>query len=318
VILGIDVGGTKTAFAVARDNGQLIARSRHPTQPSGDPDADLSRLIGHARALLAEAGEGAGPLRGVGVALPGPLDSASGTVHSPPNLLGWKDVPVGSMLEDVLQAPVRIENDANAAALAEWRFGAGQGLTDLVYLTMSTGVGGGMILDGRLYRGPHGSAGEWGHVPIALEGLRCACGLSGCLEAYVGGAAWQRWLRAEIPEASLAVRLAGERATLRPEHVVEAAHRGDAMATDQVARWTDLLAHGLAQIAFSLAPQAIILGTIAVAAGESLCFGPQREILRRRLWTHQAPQLTLLPAALGQEGPYLAGICVALEGLEQG
>jgi glucokinase len=316
LILGIDIGGTKTALALARDDGQLVGRVRRPTQPSGDPAADVGRIVEDARGLLEEAGEGQGALRSVGVSFPGPLDPAAGIVHSPPNLPGWKDVAIGPMLQEALQAPTHLENDANAAALAEWRFGAGQGLRDLVYLTMSTGVGGGMILDGRLYRGAVGTAGEWGHVPIELDGLRCACGLSGCLEAYVGGNSWQSWLRAELAPESLACELAGGRDQLRPEHVVEAARQGDALALEQLRRWTDLVSRGLAQIAFSLSPQAVILGTIAVAAGEALCFEPLRAALERRVWAHQAPGMKLLPAALGKEGPYLAGVCVALEGMQ--
>ena len=215
----------------------MLARSRRPTEPSGRPEHDLARIADDARQLLAKAGVSASEIAAAGVSAPGPMDLARGHLIRPPNLPGWDDVPVRRLLAEALGIPVHLENDANAAALAEWRFGAGRGFDDLVYLTASTGIGAGLILGGRLHRGQGGNAGEVGHVPVEWEGLACACGLRGCLEAYVGGAAWSRRLSEITPEASRVAELAGGRERARPEHVVAAAKEGDAFARSEIERF---------------------------------------------------------------------------------
>ncbi len=316
MLLGIDIGGTKTAFALADRQGRLVARSRQSTAPSGRPREDVARMLEEVRRLLSEAGIGTSALLAAGASVPGPLDSRRGVLMHPPNLEGWREVPLGEWLADELGCPVRLENDANASALAEWRFGAGQGWSDIVYLTMSTGVGAGLILGGALYRGRDGTAGELGHVPLEWQGDPCSCGLRGCLEAYVGGASWARRLRSSAPRACRALALAGSREALRPEHVVMAAREGDPHALSEMARFNAYLARAIVQICFSLAPEAVVLGTIAVAAGDELCFEPLRALVAQHTWPHQAPYMRILPAGLGDELPYRAGVCVALESLE--
>jgi glucokinase len=236
-------------------------------------------------------------------------------VRRPPNLPGWEDVAVIETLRVALRAPVFLENDANAAALAEARFGAGQGARDVVYLTMSTGVGAGIVLDGRVHRGLAWSAGELGHAPVEWNGEPCACGLRGCLEAYVGGAAWTARLRAIAPAGSLVVAHAGARERATPEHVVSAARAGDAFALAEMSRFVDWLARGLVWIAFGIAPEVIVLGTIPSAAGEALCFAPLRARVRAHLWPVLATQLRIVPSALGPRLPALAGVSVALDAL---
>lgn len=313
--LGIDIGGSKLAVALGDARGQLRARDRWPTRPTGRAREDVERIAERARRLLARAGVASAQLAGVGVSVPGPLDRESGRILGPPNLPGWDDVPLRAWLGEALEAPVQLENDANAAALAEWRFGAGRGCRDMVYLTMSTGIGAGLILGGRLQRGT-GGAGELGHVPVEWDGEPCACGGRGCLETYIGGAAWTRRLRARAPDGSLAVRLAGERTRVLPEHVVTAARQGDDFALAELERFNDYLARAIVMLGFSLAPQRVILGTIALAAGEDLCIAPVRERVAARLWPGIARHLEIVPAALGAALPDHAGICAALEGRE--
>jgi glucokinase len=313
--LGIDIGGTKLALALGDREGRILARRRRATAPTGDPNRDVEAIVADARALLDEAGFAASDLAMVGLSAPGPLDRAQGRVLGPPNLPGWHDVPLGRLVGEALRAPVHLENDADAAALAEWKFGAGRGRRDLVYLTMSTGVGGGLILDGALHRGAGDRAGEVGHLPVVWDGEACACGLRGCLEAYVGGRAWTRRLRETAPESSGAVRLAGGRAKLLPEHVVAAAGHGDPFACAEMQRYVDYLARGIVALAFVLAPQLVVLGTIPTAAGENLCLAPLRRAVSAHLWPAIASDLEILPAALGEEGPYLAGLSAARQGL---
>ena len=325
-ILGLDLGGTKTAFCAGEETGPLRARDTQPTQSTGDAEADLAELIARAQrfwqAAQAET-EGAAPKGAVaapgappsaiGLSVPGPIDARRGLLLNPPNLPGWRDVPMVSAFEAAFSCPVRLENDANAAALAEWRFGAGQGTQDMLYLTMSTGIGSGLVLGGRLHRGAAGDAGEAGHAPIHPGGRLCACGLRGCLEAYCGGIAWQAQLREQTPDGSQVLALAdGNRQGIRPEHLVAAAKAGDAFALTAFDEWLEHLSIGLAQLVMTLAPERIVLGTIAVAAGEALCFEPLRRKVRARIWGGLADGLEIVPAGLGGELPFEAGRAAAL------
>jgi glucokinase len=311
----VDLGASKVALALGDAGGGVRARWQRPTEPSGDPARDVARLLDDARAFLTAHGVAPGGLHAVGVAAPGPLDRARGALLGPPNLPGWNDVPLRDALADGLDAPAHLENDASAAALAEWRFGAGRGFRDLVYLSMSTGVGGGLVLGGRLHAGVSGNAGEWGHVPVEWEGEPCACGRRGCLEAYTGGAAWTRRLRAEAPADSRALALAGARTALAPEHVIAAAREGDAFARAELERWNAYLARGVELVVQALAPQAVVLGTIAAAAGE-LCLAPVRARVAARVWPVLGRGLQIVAAGLGEELPYRSGLCVALQASE--
>lgn len=316
-LVGIDIGGTKVALAVGDASGAISARRRRPTEPSGCPEDDVARLVVDVRSVLEEAGVALHDVTAVGVTAPGPLDPERGVVLQPPNLPGWRSVPIVERLTAALGLPVFLENDANAAALAEWHFGAARGLRHVVYLTMSTGVGGGLILDGRLYRGVLASAGEIGHVPVAWEGESCSCGQRGCLEAYVGGAAWTRRLRTIVPEDGRIAALAGGREHVSPVELVAAAHEGDGFARAELARWCDYVARGVTALVMTLAPEAVVLGTIAVAAGEALAFAPIRKQVAAHVWPHLAQDLRILPAALDDELPYLAGLSVAVEALRE-
>jgi predicted NBD/HSP70 family sugar kinase len=167
------------------------------------------------------------------------------------------------------------------------------------------------VLDGHVYRGARGLAGELGHVPVVWDGELCACGQRGCLEAYVGGAAWARRLRSAVPPESQVAALAAAAERVTPEHVVLAARAGDAFALRELARWNEHLARALVAIAFSFAPEVIVLGTIATAAGEALCLAPLRERLAARLWPRLAAALQVELSALGEMLPFHAGLAVA-------
>ncbi len=313
IYLGIDLGGTKTLLALADDQGNDRGTLRYPTARSGNSEDDLARMIDHARQLIAREGLPEGALSRVGVSAPGPLNSDTGIVLSAPNLPGWKDVPMQARIQEALGAPTRIENDANAAALAEWRFGAGKGARHMAYLTMSTGVGGGLILDDRIYRGEACSAGELGHVPVEWDGKLCNCGRRGCLEAYIGGAAWQAQLRETTPPTSRVVELAGGLGQITPEHLVLAAKQGDAFALAEMAKFNDYLTRAIVALTFTLALQRVVLGTIAIAAGDALCFDPVRAEVAKRVWPHFSENLEIVPAELGPDLARLAGVCVALD-----
>jgi glucokinase len=315
MLLGVDIGGTKVALALAEPGEpRLVAKARYATPNRGDADRDMGEIVAWAEALLAEHGVARADLSAVGLSVPGPVDFEQGLLVQPPNLPGWRSVPVRDAFAAAFDCPVVLENDANAAALAEWRLGAGRGTRDFVYLTMSTGVGGGLVLDGRLHRGRLGTAGELGHVPVELGGKRCACGLRGCLEAYVGGRAWTNHLRATAPADSRLVELAGGDATaVTTRHLLQAAREGCAFSLGEVDAFNRRVAQAIAGIAFSLSPEVVALGTIVVAAGDALMLDPIRALVREMTWPHQAPHMRIEPAELGEELGEWAGVCAAME-----
>jgi len=284
---------------------------------SGDPERDLAAITADALGILARAGATRADLAAIGLSSPGPIDPDTRRILSPPNLPGWRDVPAPAVLEDTLGCPCFLENDANAAALAEWQFGAARGARDAVYLTMSTGVGAGLVLDGRLHRGIGWYAGEVGHAPVEWNGRPCACGLRGCLEAYVGGRAWTEHLRSTASVGGRVALLAGGKERIQPEHLVAAAREGDAFAMAELDRFNDYLARSLVQILCTVAPEVVVLGTIPTAAGERLCFEPVRRRVREHVWPQLGERVRIVPAALGERLPYYAGICAALAGIEE-
>ena len=193
-ILGIDIGGTSfTVGAVREDGGHIAAMHNAPTLAESGADSVLGRIIGVARAVMAEtrAADAQATFIGVGAGAPGPLDTKRGVVLLTPNL-GWVDYPLADRLHEGLDLPVVIDNDANCAVLGEWWMGAARGTRHAIGFTIGTGIGGGIILDGRLYHGASDCAGEIGHTTIDSNGRRCACGNYGCLEAYASGPAISR------------------------------------------------------------------------------------------------------------------------------
>jgi glucokinase len=291
---------------------------RRAAELSGDPERDLAAIAADARGILERAGLSRNDLMAIGLSSPGPIDAKARRIVSPPNLSGWSNVPAPEVLEDSFGCPCFLENDANAAALAEWKFGAAKGAQDAVYLTMSTGVGGGLVLGGRLHRGVGWCAGEVGHAPVEWNGVPCACGLRGCLEAYVGGRAWTEHLRSTASAEGQVALLAGGKEKIQPEHLVAAAREGDAFALAELDRFNGYLARSLVQIISTVAPEIIVLGTIPTAAGEKLCFEPIRRRVRERVWPPLGEAVRIVPAALGERLPYYAGLCPALLGLEEG
>src|SRR5215213_351910 len=183
----VDLGGTKIHTAVSDEAGRILAEDRRPTEVERGPDGVIARIIDSLEASL--AGTGGSRLAALGAAAPGPIDREHGTVREAPNLPGWRSVPLAARLGEALGCPAVLENDANAAALGEFTFGAGRGSQHMIYLTVSTGIGGGLILDGCLYRGATGSAGELGHIVLDDDGPLCGCGARGCLEALASGTA---------------------------------------------------------------------------------------------------------------------------------
>ncbi len=311
-LLGIDIGGTKLVVALGDADGRPLSEARVEDWAQGSAERDFERLVAEVTALLARAGVRATDVRGVGVSAPGPLDPVAGVVIQTPNLPGWLDFPLRERLARALGIPVRIENDANAAALAEWRHGAGRGARSLVYLTMSTGVGAGLVRDGRLWRGHHFQAGEIGHMPIEPGGRLCGCGMRGCLEAYVGGASLAARLREDVA-AGVAPALrelsGGDPARLSARLWTRAIREGDPYSLRLRDEFVGRLAHGLAALVMILDPERIALGTI-VRENPDLFLDPVRAALRERIW-EPVRGVEVVAAALGPRLPAYAALSVA-------
>lgn len=266
-VIAVDLGGTKVAVGVVLPEGRLAARVQEPTSRHG-PAAVVDQIARLARAAVASAAPRTPGLdlracAGVAVACPGPVDPARGIVHSPPNLPGWGDEPVRDRVAEALDLPARVANDADCAALGEWAFGAGRGTRHLVYVTVSTGVGGGLVLDGRLWMGTV-SAGEIGHLQVDPDGPLCGCGRRGCLEALASGPAIA-WRYAA---------LRGEQGPADAASVFASARAGDpaaAQAIDEAGRALGRTLGGLVNV---LAPERIVLGGGVALGGHDLLLPP--------------------------------------------
>ncbi len=312
-IVGIDIGGTKIAAVLAQTNGAIVQRVSEATDADRrSPDVVLKRLAEMAREVIAAGNAAHGDILGVGVSCGGPLDIETGVIHSPPNLPEWKAVPVKAFMEKALELPVRVENDANATALAEWRYGAGKGTKNLIFLTVGTGIGGGLILDGRLYRGTNNLAGEIGHHTILMNGPLCGCGKRGCLEALASGPAIARLARESMMYGrhKRVLALAGGIVkNITATHVVEAAKEGDAFAIQVLEEAGTYLGIGIANLIQILNPEAVVLGTIAVHAGD-LILNPVRAAVKEYAWERSAAVCKIVPAALGDRAQDLAAIAL--------
>jgi len=310
-IVGVDIGGTKVACVLADVEGNILARQWQPTRAGEGWQVVVQQLFEMTERVL--EGVSYRQVRGIGISCGGPLDSQRGVVYSPPNLPGWDAVPIKQVFEDRFGLPARLENDANATALAEHRFGAGRGTRNMVFMTWGTGVGGGLVLDGRLYRGTNDLAGEIGHTTVLLDGPLCGCGKRGCLEALVSVpsiARRARELAGESPESLIWQRTSPNEATA--QHVVEAAHAGDTFARFVLAEAGTYMGIGIANVAQILNPERVVLGTIAVKAGD-LVLEPLRQALQVHAWSRVREVLQVVPAELGDRAQDLAAVCLWLE-----
>lgn len=310
VFVGVDIGGTKCAAALGTADGTILDRVEMPTWAEEGPHAILERLVALTRSLASESRR---PVEGIGISCGGPLDTATGVVYSPPNLPGWEAIPVRSIFEEAFPGlAVVVENDANATAVAEWRWGAGIGTRNMVYLTQGTGIGGGLILDGRLYRGTNDLAGEVGHQTILPEGPLCGCGKRGCLEALASGPSIGRLARESLHYRRglrLVAKAGGRPSDITARHVVEAAREGDPFSRMILEEAGTYLGIGLANIIQILNPERIVLGTIAVHAGD-LILESVRRTVRERAWERAYSVCDIVPAALGDRAQDLAAIAV--------
>jgi glucokinase len=313
-VLGIDIGGTKLAAGVVTLSGEQISQDRVPTLAAEGPDRVIERLIELSRRTVEQAGLTMGDIAAAGVGCGGPLNPHTGVIMDPPNLPGWMEVPLVRILEDALGIPVYLDNDANAAALGEHRFGAGRGVEHMVYLTISTGVGGGIIIGNKLYQGQNGNAGEIGHMSVAFGGRPCNCGSRGCLEAYASGTNIAARAREAVldGEKSLLTELAGSPDNISGETIMEAMQAGDAVATRIWDETMEILGTGIANVINIFNPSRVVLGGGITNFGD-LLFEPIRHIALSRAMGPLAQVAEIVPAQLGGQVGVLGAAAVALE-----
>lgn len=310
--IGVDFGGTSVKMALVDERGSILGRRKFDTKEAPGLDGWLQRVGREVNDLVAKEGGGR-PVTGVGVGVPGFVDFERGFIHDLTNVPGWTGVPLGSLIEERLGLRARVDNDVNAMALGECTFGAGRTYQHAVFVTLGTGVGGGLLINNKLYRGAHSMAGEIGHVSIDLNGIQAPTGFGG-VEQYVGNRRIVERMDKAIDSGRPTILLdlvKGDRSQLSPKVLKEGADKGDAVALELLDFVTDCLATAFASITYVLQPQAFIVGG-GVAQEANLLFQLLRKNLERRLSPHFARQIEIKPAELGGDAGVIGCATLAL------
>ena len=312
--VGVDIGGTKIAVGIVDSDGRILARAERPTNTADGGPAILDRAGDMIAELISSSSVKVG---GIGVASGGQADPDTGVIHSATPLIpGWVGIRIKDTLEERFGVPVRAMNDASAAAVGEWRFGAARGVDDFVLLTIGTGVGGGIFEDGKLLRGVRGAAGSIGHMVIHRDGRPCNCGSRGCLEAYTGGLsiakralelAAERGLDYDLIRAIRSDLHAGARL------LGESARRGDEFALEIIREAGEYLGWGFVSLLNLFNPSLIVIGGSMAGLGDIL-LGPAWEIARKHCLRREADPARLVTAHLGNDAGLLGAAALTLGG----
>ncbi|NLV43539.1 MAG: ROK family glucokinase [Candidatus Hydrogenedentes bacterium] len=302
VIIGVDLGGTNVKTAIVSEDRKIIAKESRPTGASDGPGAIMDLMAESVFDLMRVNGLEMSQALAAGFGAPGPMNWQTGIVYSPPNLAGWKNVPLAAEMTKRLGVPCYVDNDANVACYGEYWLGAGQGAESIVVFTLGTGVGGGIVVFGRLLRGIDGTAAELGHITVQRDGRLCGCGARGCLEAYASVTGMTRtategW---EAAETTLKHLSGGDPEALTGKMIYEAAAAGDQYALHvfhETAVWLGL---GAASMVNALNPERIVLCGGMINAGDML-FDTVRETVMANAFEVPAKRCRILPAGLGSD-----------------
>ena len=293
--IGFDIGGTKCAVILGDDDGRILSRASFPTQALSGWREVLTRMCDEADALLQNRA-----VRAVGVSCGGPLDQRRGLILSPPNLPGWDAVPVTDFIQEHMRAPAFLQNDANACALAEWRYGAAKGTRDAIFLTFGTGLGAGLILDGRLYEGAGGLAGEVGHIRLTEDGPM-GYGKHGSFEGYCTGGGLNRLA---------ALRMGRE---ISAQELAERADAGDEDARRVYQESARMLGRGLAILIDIFNPERIVIGSV-FARAEKYFREDMERVLQMEALPDALKKCRIVASALGDRLGDVAALAVAANG----
>lgn len=314
LLLGIDIGGTNTKIALIDKKGRIKAKKIFPTADFKGKKALIERIASETKKLLAEYGVVKKDIIGAGVGAPGAVDIRNGTVRYLTNIPDWREVPIGNILKKELGLPTFVDNDANVMALGELFFGSGVGAKNMLCVTLGTGVGGGLILEGRLYRGSSYAAGEFGHVPINIAGPRCNCGSWACVEAYVGNNYIVRDVitRIKNSEKTLIKKLVdGKLSKITPEIISRAARYGDRFAKEI---WRDAgnkIGTALAGVVNLLNVEKIVIGGGVAEAGRIL-FDSIKKTIAARAMKLPAKTVKIVKAKLGRDAGLIGAAALVL------
>lgn len=318
-LIGIDIGGTKISVCVGTRKGEILAVERFPTADEPRPEHGVERIHALAMELLEKRDLRIDDIAAVGMGAPGPLSVSEGVIRKTPNMPSWRGAPIVRLLTGRFGLPVYFNNDANACALAEFEFGDYRGVHHMVYLTASTGVGGGVIANGKILQGAVDAAGEVGHMVLDPDGPACGCGLRGCFEVYCGGKCAaelaQRDLIENKPETRVLSYGDGTVESLDMKVLTAAARDGDAWA---LARWDAFMerwAQGVGAVLMSFNPEVVLFGTIALYVGDFF-FDPLREKLPKYAWKENIESCILAPSSLGARIGDLGALAIAVSHLE--
>jgi glucokinase len=310
--VGIDLGGTKVATVLTNKTGRIIAADRRPTDAAAGSGQVLKNISDGIKTVI--SGIDRREIKGIGIASPGPLDIRKGIIVATPNL-PWKNFPLCAKLVEEFQLPCAMENDANAAALGEWFFGAGKKTRDLIYITVSTGIGGGIICNGRIIHGRDDAAGEIGHMFVAKDGPRCGCGKYGCLEAVASGTAIgkeaKRLIAAGRTDSSILLKVNHNPELINAKIVAEAALENDPLAVEIFTRAINYLGSAIANLIQIFNPEIIIIGG-GVAKIGAMLFEGIWPMIRANTFEHTIRELPIVPPALGDNCGSLGAAALAI------
>jgi glucokinase len=313
-VLAVDLGGTKMIAAIVVSHPpRIIARDYSLTMAHEGLDVVSERVFSAIDRLLSTKKMASSQLHCISIAAAGAIDTEGGLVTSSPNLPGWYDIPLREIISSKYKVDTILINDANAEALGEHELGAGKGASNLILLTIGTGIGGGIIINGKLYTGATGSAGEVGHITVDVNGPKCSCGNVGCWETLASGRAMAREAISRIShgERSVLIELVkGEIEKITTEKIEEAARRGDPLALEVISRAATYLGIGMVNLINAFNPELIIVGGGVAKMGE-LLLEPVRKVVRERAFRLASEAVRIVPAQLGDDGGVLGAAIFA-------
>ncbi len=315
LILGVDLGGTKIATVVATAQGEILSRGYSPTLAQAGPDAVISSIFTTIEETVAQDKVELSQLLGIGIAAAGIIDGDNGKVVFSPNLPGWNEVPLRDAVEQRFGVPAYLGNDANLAALGEWCFGVEKKVANLIYITVSTGIGGGIIADGKLYTGACGTAGEVGHMTIDVNGPRCNCGNIGCWESLASGTALAREAVKQINQGaytSIIEFVNGDVSRIDAKIVSLAARQGDKLAKELISHLGYYFGVGLANLVNIFNPELILIGGGLAKMGD-LLLEPAINVVKERAFKTPLNSVEIKPALLGDDSGVLGAVALVLE-----
>lgn len=297
--IGVDVGGTNIKIALVDLKGGIVYSSTTPTRAEMGYEYAIGNMKQAVLDLMRETKATKDTIEAIGFGFPGQIDYKTGTVRILPNMPGWIDIPVAKIMEDEFQIPTRLDNDVRCAALGELNYGAGKGCQNLVCITIGTGIGSGLIVNGKLVRGATNAAGEIGHIKMAInDGPLCGCGDYGCFEAYASGPSIVAMAKEYLNGGKSAKYKELATEELSPYVIAQAAIQGDVVARQIFRKIGEIIGVGLSSVVNLLNPEKIIIGGGVADAGDIL-FAPIKETVQKRTMPIQAKAVEIVPATLG-------------------